>query len=70
MTKTGKAPRKTSAPAGVASKRKSAAQKFRELPEAERRRRITAFLDDIAEQWKGSPKTEAVKFLIKLRRGE
>ena len=70
MTKTGKAPRKASAPAGVATKRKSAAQKFRELPETERRRRITAFLDDVGEYWKDKPSTGVVDFLIKLRRGK
>ncbi len=70
MTKTATAPRKAAAPASVAKKRRTAAQKFRELPEAERRKRIHAFIDEVSEFWKGKPSTGSVDFLIKLRRGE
>ena len=58
-------------PATVTPTRKTAAQKkFRELPPAERKKRITAFLDDVSEFWKGKPSTGSVDFLLKLRRGE
>jgi hypothetical protein len=49
-------------------KRKSAAQRFRELPLAERRKRLEAFFDDVQAQWNGSPKSGAVDYLIQLRR--
>ena len=52
-----------------AAKRKSAAQRFRELPLAERRKRLDAFFDDVRNQWEGKPSTGAVEFLIKTRRG-
>lgn len=52
-----------------AAKRKSAAQRFRELPLAERRKRLDAFFDDVRKQWEGTPSTGAVEFLIKTRRG-
>ena len=70
MAKTASAPRKATASDGVARKRKSAAQKFRELPEAERRRRINAFIDENDAYWKDRPSTGSVDFLVKMRRGK
>jgi len=70
MTKTAVAKRKAAAPAAVTRKRKSAAQKFRELPEAERRKRLHAFIDEVDAFWKEKPDTGAVDLLIKLRRGK
>jgi hypothetical protein len=61
---------KTAAPAGVAKTRKTAAQKCRELPLAERKRRIAALCDEVEEFWKGKPDTGALAHLLKLRRGE
>ncbi|MDP1589851.1 MAG: hypothetical protein Q8M07_19020 [Prosthecobacter sp.] len=58
-----------SMPATVTPSRKTAAQKFRDLPPVERKTRITAFLDDVGEFWKGRPSTGSVDFLLKLRRG-
>lgn len=69
MTKTD-TPRKAAAPAAVAKKRQTAAQKFRELPLAERKRRIAAMCEEVETFWKGKPETGAVSHLLKLRRGE
>lgn len=60
----------TAMPATVTPTRKTAAHKFRDLPPAERKKRLTAFLDDVSEFWKGRPSTGSVDFLLKLRRGE
>ena len=60
---------KAVAPTAVIRKRKSAAQKFRELPEEERRNRLHAFIEEVDAFWKEKPDTGAVEFLIKLRRG-
>jgi hypothetical protein len=70
MIKTASSPKKAPAPVRLAKKRQTAAQRFQELPLQERRKRITAFFDDMTEQWKDSPKAEAVDFLLKLRRAE
>jgi hypothetical protein len=51
-------------------KRKTAAQKFRDLPPAERKKRIAAFCDEVRGFWKGRPSTGSVDFLLKLRRGK
>ena len=50
------------------AKRKSAAQRFRELPAEERNKRLEAFFDDVRGFWKDKPSTGAVDFLIKSRR--
>lgn len=50
-------------------KRKTAAQKFRELPLKERQRRLEAFFEDVHSFWKDKPSTGIVDFLIKSRRG-
>ena len=68
MTKTAPATRKAAVP--TAKPRQSAAQKFRELPLAERKRRIAAMCDEVEAFWKGKPETGAVAHLLKLRRGE
>lgn len=68
MTKTAQATRKATKP--TAKPRQSAAQKLRELPLAERKRRITAMCDEVEAFWKGKPETGAVAHLLKLRRGE
>ena len=47
---------------GASKKEAPAKVKFADLPLAERRKRIE-------EMWKGMPKTKAVEFLIKMRRG-
>jgi len=54
----------------TAKKRRTAAQKFRELPAGEKRRRIESFIEQKNAFVKGRPKVDAVGFLIKLRRGE
>jgi hypothetical protein len=69
MTKTATATRKAAVPAAVAKKRKTAAQKFRELPLAERKRRIAALCDEVEAFWKGKPDTGALAHLLKMRRG-
>jgi len=68
MTKTAPATRKAAAPAS--KPRQSAAQKFRELPLAERKRRIAAMCGEVEAFWKDKPDTGAVAHLLKLRRGE
>lgn len=67
MTKTATAKRKAAAPVKT---RQSAAQRFRELPLAERKRRIAAMCEEVETFWKGKPETGAVSHLLKLRRGE
>jgi hypothetical protein len=63
MTKTAPAKRKAAKP------RQSAAQKFRELPLAERKRRIAAMCAEVETFWKGKPETGALAHLLKMRRG-
>lgn len=70
MAKALSSSRKTNASPSTVKKRKTAAQKFRELPEAERRKRVHTFLADTSEFWKGKPSTGSVDFLVKLRRGK
>ena len=67
MTKTAPTPHKATAPVKA---RQSAAQKFRELPLAERKRRIAAMCEEVETFWKDKPDTGAVSHLLKLRRGE
>ena len=66
MTKTATATHKASAPVKT---RQSMAQKFRELPPAERKRRIAVMCDEVEAFWKDKPDTGAVAHLLKLRRG-
>jgi|GEM_PF-1083188 hypothetical protein len=68
MLKTSNPRSKAAKPADKAPKRKSAAQRFRELPLAERRKRLEVFFDDVQGQWEGGPKSGAVDYLIQLRR--
>lgn len=56
--------------ASVAKPHKSAAQRVRELPAAERRKRLHALMDEVEAFWKGKPDTGALAHLLKLRRGE
>lgn len=67
MAKTVPATRKAAAPAKT---RQSAAQRFRELPPAERKRRIAAMCEEVETFWNGKPDTGADSHLLKLRRGK
>lgn len=51
-----------------ATKRKTAAQRFNDLPAAERLKRLDAYFDDVKSQWEGSPKARVVDYLVQLRR--
>lgn len=65
--KTVASPRKAAEPRKT---RKSAAQRIRELPLAEKKRRFTAMCHEVESYWKNKPETGAVAHLLKLRRGE
>lgn len=69
MTKTAPASRKATTPVSK-QPRKTAAQRVRELPAAERRKRLHALMDEVDAFWKGKPDTGAVAHLLKLRRGK
>ncbi len=67
MNKSATSKRKAATPVKT---RQSAAQKIRELPSAERRKRLHALMDEVDAFWKGKPDTGALAHLLKLRRGE